>query len=48
MKRTLMLLAAIGAVSLLPNVGHTQELLTNGNLNALDSDGNPNPALYYD
>jgi hypothetical protein len=41
------LLSALYLVSLAPCAVHAQELLTNGNLNQVDEDGNPNPALYY-
>jgi hypothetical protein len=31
-----------------PAIAHAQNLLINGNLNALDTASNPNSALYYD
>ncbi len=47
MKRMLTLLMLVGLLALVPAFGQAQELLTNGNLNMIDEDGNPNPALYY-
>lgn len=47
MKRILSLLTMVGLLSLAPTLSQAQELLTNGNLNQVDEDGNPNPALYY-
>ena len=47
MKRTNCLWAVIGLLVFSPLAGQAQELLSNGNLNQVDEDGNPNPALYY-
>jgi hypothetical protein len=47
MKRTLTLLTVIVLLMLAPAVCQAQNLLTNGNLNLLDEDGNPNAALYF-
>lgn len=47
MNRILSLLTMIGLLGLAPTLSEAQELLTNGNLNQVDEDGNPNPALYW-
>ena len=47
MNRILSLLTMVGLFGLAPTLCQAQELLTNGNLNQVDEDGNPNPALYY-
>ena len=47
MKRLLTLLMVVGLLVLAPHMIQAQELLTNGNLNALDDAGNPDPFLYY-
>lgn len=47
MKRSMSLWAVIGLLAFLPTTGQAQELLTNGGLNLLDEDGNPDPGLYY-
>ena len=38
----------VAAVAMSSNVAYGQELLTNPGLDALDTLGNPNPAVYYD
>lgn len=47
MKRSLSLLVVIGLLAVAPAVSQGQNLLTNGDLNLLDEDGNPDPGLYY-
>ena len=47
MKRMSSLMVVIGLLAFMPASSQVQELLTNGGLNLLDEDGNPNPALYY-
>lgn len=47
MKRTTTLWTVAILLILVPCAVHAQELLTNGNLNQVDEDGNPDPGLYY-
>lgn len=47
MTRLLSLLMVVGLLAGAPALVHAQELLTNGSLDLLDEDGNPDPGLYY-
>lgn len=47
MKRSMTFLTAVCLATLAPAIGQAQNLLTNGGLNELDVDGNPNPFVWY-